>query len=1751
MNSKKISYKLLIWLLISCFCIASIMLIAQPQKNEALSLNSFTFEDYAADGIDECGTHTDNIVINKSGSVQTIDFWGHYSRAYFEFAVANPGNDVENAFFNFTINEETTDWHTLEGSGFFFNGTSTTDPAEGSTYTAYYVRYENSKVGLYKVKFTGPLNTPNFTLNRDYDTLNASYTLIKSVNKASTGVHEISIQSTQNHVVYMDNNVVLFDEDITPTGGNLFGPAVQWGSHGCTSCSHIQYTDVLCGINAKKPVADFDYNTPVADIRNPVTVIDASKDMNTPATALTYYWTVNRIEEDGSRTNLLKDSPVPFTQYNASGIGTYETILKVQNEYRFFSEEVTKIVEIISVPEIQIVADKAEYEPGQKVTFKCDKWYNCSSKTNDVTIKNVVSPKLFNVEIALPGSNDISNTTGDIQTYIKVEYKDGTNTEKTITIPATGSSFTDTADKEISNITIIYKGLPKLATVNTGKYITYTYTTKNPLSNYYVGGATTRRYEITNSATISVPINSSVTTKSDSATTKLIEKTGSFSLKGTVDNKNAITKAPECNTEFMLSGTSYGGENITKFIAVNKGISGLTELPYGEYTLNEEDEFTLGYDRIAPISIIIDSKGITIDKKNTVADKGAVPFVKPIQVTKINVKRIYESVGGIPLNSDVDFKVQLTGTTVIKNIPVSFELTSLKDDPIYKYNNMSDLILPIGTFNVKETQSFDLVILDSINVNDELAWNIKLNSNKSYTVPNSSFVSSKDLTTSVVLKYISQAYYYDETVYENELIIKPKLLNNKLSEISENDINQVLQNPQYYSYPVKLTDVEIGAEYVGIATAEQGAMFKYMTPGKYKITLNNNMFMDIKDLVEVNSSEMTFTKEGNDYFVVIPEKTSSISLTETQTLTDWRGYSSISFTTTPLYTDVATHVSFTLKAVNQDGNPIKDSEFQFYNEKNELMYFIKKDRKLYPVNGSIEGAISNFKTNELGEIKFFKFPVGKFTIKQINNEGNLNPQNEIETIIVTGNNNVGIKISQIDATKLPTPSSLMLSTLKKEVDINETLRIASRIMPNTAYKNVTFKTSDPNVLTVSADGVITGKSKGTAKVSAVSNLNNQVVAELEIKVKDPANPDMTALHQYVSNIKLAEKETYQAKAVFSPLTVKNPTITWSAKDDTIASVSATGLITGKKAGTTDIIATCGEYTAICRVTVGKVTVAPKSIQLNKKHIELIYNNVDLCESQIEAVITPDNVSDASITYQSSDSNVVSVDANGTLTAKKAGTAVITATTSNGLSDSCVVSSVAAITKISPNITEITVVKGKTVQIVPNATPKSAVNSKSLSWKSLDTSVATVDKNGLVTTIGLGETTIVITASYPGMEDVIAECKINVASNVVTATNLDVCLDENFETFTFAEATRMQQDGSFEFFARVRPASTTDPEIIWTYSKENIVAVAPADPSSYSASNPVNKFKLAAIGTEGGEVTVTGTVKGTEISNSFKVIVDSKGTGFTFSKSSPQKLILGKTNNDTVSIAVVHNNQFSAAKKINWSLSDDSIVEMNVNSATKKEVTLVAKQVGTTKLKADVEYWAGGTYTEEMDIVVESPRIDVLVDGNPVTEINIAVGETKYLVVEPNYKKDSADDGYQSSSVSFVSIEGATDHNTPNGLGYKITGVSDGTETITFTPTDTTCAPVTITFKVGTGIHKSITLSLDTDYQDDTNGTIKIKATTENIEGTIQFSSSDESIATIDENGIITILATGKVTITATADGVTQTLEVDVNLQTNP
>lgn len=137
----------------------------------------------------------------------------------------------------------------------------------------------------------------------------------------------------------------------------------------------------------------------------------------------------------------------------------------------------------------------------------------------------------------------------------------------------------------------------------------------------------------------------------------------------------------------------------------------------------------------------------------------------------------------------------------------------------------------------------------------------------------------------------------------------------------------------------------------------------------------------------------------------------------------------------------------------------------------------------------------------------------------------------------------------------------------------------------------------------------------------------------------------------------------QLNAAVTPSDATDKSVTWTSSNEKVAAVSKNGLVTPISVGTSTITVKTrdGNFTAQCIVTVNKPHIAVTGISLNQSTITLDKNDT----YKLTALVSPNNATDKSVTWSSSNDNVATVSDNGLVTAVSAGTAEITAKTNNG------------------------------------------------------------------------------------------------------------------------------------------------------------------------------------------------------------------------------------------------------------------------------------------------------------------------------------------------------------------------------------------------------------------------------------------------------------------------------------------------------
>ena len=166
----------------------------------------------------------------------------------------------------------------------------------------------------------------------------------------------------------------------------------------------------------------------------------------------------------------------------------------------------------------------------------------------------------------------------------------------------------------------------------------------------------------------------------------------------------------------------------------------------------------------------------------------------------------------------------------------------------------------------------------------------------------------------------------------------------------------------------------------------------------------------------------------------------------------------------------------------------------------------------------------------------------------------------------------------------------------------------------------------------------------------------------------------------------------------------------------------------------------------------------ESIELDKTTLTLENGK----KGTLKATITSGSTTDNSITWSSTNTAVATVDSEGNVTAKKAGTATITAKTKSGKKASCKVTVEEPVAGIKLNKTTITMDNKRAIILGVTITPTNATN-KTVTWSSSNTSIATVEKNGRVTAKKEGTATITVKSSNGKT----ATCKVTVEEPVTS------------------------------------------------------------------------------------------------------------------------------------------------------------------------------------------------------------------------------------------------------------------------------------------------------------------------------------------------------------------------------------------------
>ena len=382
------------------------------------------------------------------------------------------------------------------------------------------------------------------------------------------------------------------------------------------------------------------------------------------------------------------------------------------------------------------------------------------------------------------------------------------------------------------------------------------------------------------------------------------------------------------------------------------------------------------------------------------------------------------------------------------------------------------------------------------------------------------------------------------------------------------------------------------------------------------------------------------------------------------------------------------------------------------------------------------------------------------------------------------------------------PNSVKITVGKATLGIGERTSISASVSPSNACNTyVDLSSSDEDVIKISGDEIV-AVGYGTATITGESF--NGKTSSVTITVKKIEAESVSISSSIPSDQTVYIGDSLDLSASINPENVDDPSIVWSSSDEEIATVDQNGFVKTLVEGEVTI------YAKAANGVTGEMTFAVKekyveSVELSEVTLDLLLQETHT----LVATVTPADATFTEITWSSSDPSVVEVSENGTVSAIGCGTAVITATSTNGITSSVPVS----VTEIVAERIEI--IGGS--QFYPNEVAVLTANIypenttiKDVVWTSSDPTIADIDETGNLKCLAPGVVTITAT-----QKDVVASMQIELKVKPV----------ERIEIQSSAKkANKLSVGKSMTLTATAYPDDATYRDISWVSSDPAIATV---------------------------------------------------------------------------------------------------------------------------------------------------------------------------------------------------------------------------------------------------------------------------------------------------------------------------------------
>lgn len=331
---------------------------------------------------------------------------------------------------------------------------------------------------------------------------------------------------------------------------------------------------------------------------------------------------------------------------------------------------------------------------------------------------------------------------------------------------------------------------------------------------------------------------------------------------------------------------------------------------------------------------------------------------------------------------------------------------------------------------------------------------------------------------------------------------------------------------------------------------------------------------------------------------------------------------------------------------------------------------------------------------------------------------------------------------------------------------------------------------------LAAGAALPASAAGPLNAAAALSLPWSAVAVESVETGTYASTMTVGTQQQLSPVILPAKAARKA------------TVTFMSNDSTIVNVTSEGVAQAVGVGTAQVVASADGVSCVYTIT----TELDESMIVKEMDITLASGTIAVGETtSLSLGVLPSSASNyANVSLSSSDPAVATVNNFGKVTGVAPGIATITATCGDVSASATVkvVNSGADRQSIDLNTSYVVLKPGASRTITGKVTPSSA--SQSLTFKSNDTKVATVSAKGVITAVGTGATSIVVSNGTAS-----ASVTVIVNRNASSSGNGGSSTDDsnNGEVVTDPVVEAIEADGTDEVTFAQRELPTITGEML--------------------------------------------------------------------------------------------------------------------------------------------------------------------------------------------------------------------------------------------------------------------------------------------------------------------------------------------------